>query len=181
MTIKEYIIEELQKYDTLDYIGALAPVLLSVVTIVFTIYATLILPKKRKFSATLYWDDMMSRFVVIIINQGNAVIVIDSIRLFIKEKGEERELGKRKCVYDNKGKAIIIKPGEGYSFIPRRGNIRDLFGYKGHFFEATNENKDKQVFIEAIDIKGKKYREKTDFTLGEIDENILYQNEDDLD
>lgn len=168
------IVGELVEKDVVDYISIFAPLLLSILMAGFTIYATMILPKKRKFTASLYWDDLMCRYVVLIINQGNVSIVIDKVRLFIKTDDGELNLGDRRCVCDSNGKIIVIESGQACSFIPTKGSIYDVFGYKGHYFDVTDDNKLSKVYIEAIDIKGKKCTEQTDFTLEEIDEQLIY-------
>lgn len=172
------LIEKLDQKDWVDIIGIFAPLILSIVTILFAVYTTIILPKKTKFSVTLYWDDLICRFVVLIINQGKTSIIIDKVRLFIYKDGKEKKLGERRCICSDTGKVIVIEPGQAFSFIPIRGSIYDLFGYKGHYFDVTDDIKSKNVYIEAIDIQGEKSKQKTEFTLGEIDENIIYQNEE---
>lgn len=174
------VIDNFNQNDWVDILGVFAPLLFSVVTILFTVYTTMVLPKKISFTATLFWDDLMDRFIVLIINQGNASIVIDKVRLFIYGAEGEQNLGERRCFCDTKGKVIVIEPGKAFSFTPRKGSINDLFGYKGHYFELTEDIRFKKVYIEAKDIKGNMYKEETKFFLGEIDEYMEYQNEKNL-
>ncbi len=171
------IVTELMARDFLDYVAVFAPLILAGVMGVVTIYTTMVLPRKRKFTASLYWDDLMNRFVVFIVNEGNAAIMIDRVKLFVRDNHGELKLGERRCLCGLDGTAIIIQPGQAYSFIPMRGSTYDLLGYKGHYFEVDDTNRNLNVYISATDLKGKTCEAMTKFTLGDIDENLQYHDD----
>ena len=54
------------------------------------------------------------------------------------------------------------------------GSIYDVFGYRGHAFDVSEKNKNLNVSIIIKDIDNHIWKNKTIFTLGEIDEKLLY-------
>lgn len=123
----------------------------------------------------------MSRFVVLIKNDGNVSVIIKKIELYIVVGRKKMLLEEKSCVCDYNGKVIVIEPKKAYSYIPIKGSIYDILGYKGHYFDVTDNNKKKVVFIKATDIQKKTYKSRTVFTLEEVDIKFSYHIDSPLD
>lgn len=100
----------------------------------------------------------MSRFVVLIKNDGNVSVIIEKIELYIVVGRKKMLLGEKSCVCDYNGKVIVIEPKKAYSYIPIKGSIYDILGYKGHYFDVTDNNKKKAVLLKLLIFKRKHIR-----------------------
>lgn len=162
--------------DFLDYLGIFTPILLSVIAILISIWNSFWSQNIKKIEANLVWDDLLSTFFIIIRNTGIKSVVIDSVSLIAcNNKGkEEYLLGTRENSWAIKQEKGYINKNEVMMIAPMYGSIYDVFAYQGHAFDVTGENSDYKVIIEITDIDKKKWKKKTAFKLGEVDDKLNY-------
>lgn len=160
--------------DLWDYIGIFAPILLSVIAIVISMWNSFWSRNIKKLEANMVWDDLLCSFFVIIRNTGNKTLVIKSVSLtaYDKKTKELYELGTRENTWAIKQEKTFIEANEAITIAPMYGSIYDLFAYQGHAFDVTHENKDLEVVISVTDIDNNIWKNKTGFTLGEVDDRL---------
>ena len=124
----------------------------------------------------MVWDDLFNSFFIIIRNTGNKTLVIKSVSLtaYNKKTKELFELGTRENSWAIKQEKAFIEVNEAITIAPMYGSIYDVFAYRGHAFDVTDENKDLNVMISVTDIDNHTWKNKTSFTLGEIDEYLQF-------
>ena len=171
----EEIVVALQR-DTFDYWSVVAPILISVVAIVITIWSNFWSKNYKSLDALLVWDDLFNTFFVLIVNDGNKTLVIDTVSLVAYKLGQktEYELGSRKNTWASQNGKVHLSPGEAMRINPTYGSIYDVFAYRGHCWGVTKENENLKVRVIVTDIKKKKWVKKTSFTLKEIEEKLEY-------
>lgn len=170
-----FIAESLQK-DTWDYLGIIAPILLSIVAILISMWNSFWSRNIKNLEANMVWEEVRATFFIIIRNTGKKTLVIKSVSLmaYDKENQEEYELGTRDNAWSIRQEKGYIAENEMMVLSPIYGSIYDVFAYKGHAFSVTKNNEDLMVNIIVTDIDGKRWTFKTSFTLGEIDQKLCY-------
>lgn len=160
--------------DFWDYLGILTPILLSVIAILISIWNSFWSQNIKKIEANLVWDDLLNTFFIIIRNTGNKSIIIDTVSLIAcnSKGGKKYLLGTRENSWIIKQEKGHINKNEVMIIAPIYDSIYDVFAYQGHAFDVTDENSSFEVLIEITDIDKKKWKDKTTFTLGEIDEKL---------
>ncbi len=171
------IYETLQR-DIWDYLGIIAPLLLSLIAIVISLYNSFFACRKKSIDAKLLWDEFQEDFLVIIRNTGKRTLVIDSVSLIASKKKRNKrksyELGTRYNVWSENKEKAYIGENETLTFSPCYGSIYDIFGYKGHFFDVSDENENLPVIIMVTDVDGRRWSFATSFTLRELDDKIEF-------
>ena len=71
------LIKVLEK-DVWDYVGIFAPIILSVVAIVISMWNSFWSKNVKKLEANMVWDDLYNSFFIIVRNTGNKTLVINS-------------------------------------------------------------------------------------------------------
>ena len=177
------IIEELNNLlqqsvqkDIWDYIGIVAPIILSVVAILISMWNSFWSQNIKKLEANMIWEDIRCSYFIIIRNTGKKTLVINSASLSAYDKKSKKnyELGVRNNAWSIKQEKGYIETNEMVVIAPIYGSIYDVFAYKGHCFDVTDEIKELKVCLTVTDIDGKAWRFDTPFTLGEIDEKLSY-------
>lgn len=173
--VLETIANNLEK-GFIDYLGIFTPIILSCVAIMISMWNSFWSRKIKCLEANMVWDDLVCSFFLLIRNTGKQTLVIKKIVLFVEDikGGEELELGARDNVWGWKQQKGFIKENESIVIKPVYGSIYDVFGYRGHFFEVDDNNKDYIVKIKVLDIDDKQWEFTTPFTLGEVDEKLEY-------
>ena len=164
--------------DLWDCISTIAPILLSFVAILISLWNSFWSQNIKRIESNLVWDYLNQDFFIIIRNTGQKSLIIKSITLIAYDENNDisYELGKRDNVWNsNEDKGYILK-NEMIYIKPILGSTFDVFAYKGHGFDVTEEMENLNVIIKITDIDGKKWTKTSDFTLGEI-EKILDGNE----
>ena len=169
------LIKVLEK-DVWDYVGIFAPIILSVVAIVISMWNSFWSKNVKKLEANMVWDDLYNSFFIIVRNTGNKTLVIKSITLvaYDKKTKEKYELGTRENVWAIKQEKSFVEPNEAITIAPMYGSIYDVFGYRDHAFDVSDKNKNLKVLIIVKDIDNHVWKNKTIFTLGVIDEKLSY-------
>lgn len=159
--------------DFWDYIEIIAPLGLSVVAIIISLWSAVWSEKKKKLEAFIVWDDLYEKFFVIIKNSGKKSIIIDSVKLFSYDKKSKTqyELGTRENVWVL-GDNTFISPNEALKYEPTLGSIYDIFAFKGHYFDVTREMENLKVKMKVLDIERNAWVFKTRYTLGEINDKV---------
>lgn len=170
-SILETIANNLEK-DLTDYFCAYAPIILSFVAILITLWNSFWADNRKKLEANIVWDELFTKFYIIIRNTGRKTLVIDSISLYFFDevKKEIVPLGERKNVWSQKKDQGFIKANEAFVFEPCYNSLYDVFAYRGHYFDVNDENMHYIIKMCVIDIDGKRWNSETAFTLGVIDE-----------
>ena len=149
--------------------------IIALISLIFSLYYSIWYPRKKKCKCSLVWDDLLSEFYIVIYNSGQATLIIESVELFyIDRDGIEWSLGKRNNLFNNDKTAQILSKGQAMSHIPTKSSNYDVFGYRGHAFDVCEDNKDRDIYIRAVDIDDKEFTCKTNFKLGEIDHKLIY-------
>lgn len=169
------LIKVLEK-DIWDYVGIFAPIILSIVAIVISMWNSFWSKNVKKLESNMVWDDIYNSFFIIVRNTGNKTLVIKSISLesYDKKTKERYELGTRENVWAIKQEKSFVEPNEAITIAPMYGSIYDVFGYRDHAFDVSEKNKNLKVSIIVKDIDNHIWKNKTSFTLGEIDEKLSY-------
>ena len=162
--------------DFWDYAAIIAPIILSVVAIVISLWSSAWSEKIKKAEAFMVWDDLFATHFIIIKNSGKKSLVIKSVSLYAYDKKtrETYELGTRENAWAVRQEKAYISQGEAIKIAPMYSSNYDVFSYKGHAFAVTDKIRDLKIRIKVTDIDGKTWRFKTKFTLGEIDESLEY-------
>ena len=170
------VIEQSIKKDIWDYIGIFAPIILSVVAIVISMWNSFWSQKIKRLEANMIWEDIRCSYFIIIRNIGKKTLVINSVSLSAYDKKSKKnyKLGVRNNAWSIKQEKGYIDANEMIVITPSYGSLYDVFAYKGHYFEVDDENKNLKVTLSVTDIDGKTWRFDTPFTLGEIDEKLNY-------
>lgn len=173
--VLENIANKLEK-DMVDYIGVFTPILLSIVAILISMWNSFGVNKIKRVEANMVWDDLLNSFFIIIRNTGTRTLVIKTVSLIAKGKlGDEiLELGMRDNTWAIRQDKEFIRENEMMAIKPIYGSLYDVFAYRGHYFGVDEENKDFKIKIVVTDIDGKKWKFKTPFTLGEVEEKLEY-------
>lgn len=178
--ILKNINESLQK-DVWDYLSIIAPLLLSFIALVISLYNSFFANRKKDVDAKLLWDDLQEKFFVIIRNSGKKTLVIDSVSLkATKRKRNHKKayvLGTRNNVWSANQDKAYISENETISFNPVYGSIYDVFAYKGHAFDISEENESLPVRIIVTDVDGDKWIFETPYTLKELDSKIEFMTQ----
>ena len=138
----------------------------------FTLYYSILYPRKKSCKAKLVWDDLLNEYYIIIWNTGRVAYVPDSIELYYNSEGERVSIGKRESLFNNGEGNKALMPGEAFRHVPVEGSIYDIFAYKGHYFDVDETNRKETIYIEIKGLYGETYNFKTQMTLEEIDERI---------
>lgn len=169
------ISQSLQK-DIWDYLGIIAPIILSVIAILISMWNSFWSRNIKKLEANMVWEEIRATFFIIIRNTGKKTLVIKSVSLiaFDKKNKQAYELGTRDNAWSIRQEKGYIEENEMMVISPIYSSIYDVFAYRGHAFDVTDDNKDLIVNIIVTDIDGKAWEFSTPFTLGEIDEKLSY-------
>ena len=157
-----------------EILEIVAPLVLSIVAIGITFITSVYLPNKKKAEGNLIWDDRVNYYTIVVKNMGGCAIVIDSVELFIKDGLKRKSLGKREHLWRTEEGVEMVMPGGAIAYVPVYGSLYDVFAYKGHYFDVDKSNEDKQVYICVKELTGKTFKGKTGYTLGKLDETIVY-------
>ena len=170
------ILREMNQRDIWDFVAIIAPLLLSVVAIVISLWSSIWLEKIKKVEAFMVWDDLLNTHFIIIKNSGKKSLVIKSVSLYAYDKNtkETYELGTRENAWAIQQEKAYISQGEAIKIAPIYGSIYDVFAYKGHVFDVTDKNKNLKVNLKVSDLDGKTWCFKTKFTLEDIDNSLEY-------
>ncbi|MBQ8319183.1 MAG: hypothetical protein IJX85_12710 [Lachnospiraceae bacterium] len=133
-------------------------------------------PKHKKCRAKLVWDDIKYTFDLVVWNSGEKSIVINYVELFYVSMLKKVSLGVRENFYNVNNESNVIEKGAALTYEPIYGSIYDVFGYKGHAFDADSTNENKKIYIKLVDMEGKRYVSKSGFKLGELDKLIDRHN-----
>lgn len=167
--VLQNIYKAMQK-DVFDYIAIIAPLVLSTVAIILSLYNSFFSCRRKNIEAKLLWDEVKYRFIVAIRNSGKKTLVINQVKLVAFYNGKEMlELGSKENVWSVNLEKTFIKENEMISFVPTYGSIYDIFAYKGHYFDISNENKNFKVFLVVTDADNHKWQFDTHLTLGDLD------------
>ena len=180
--MEEYYVELLNtlkilnKKDFWDYAAIIAPIILSIVAIIISLWSGVWSEKRKKIEAFMVWDDVLSTYFIIITNSGKKSVVINSVSLYAYDKKRKKvyRLGTRENAWASPQNKAYISQGEAIKIVPIYGSIYDIFAYKGHVFDVTDKMRDLKVTLVITDIDGKKWRFKTKFTLGQIDDSLEF-------
>ena len=151
-------IKQLNNRDFWDYAAIIAPIFLSVVAIVISLWSSVWSEKIKKIEAFMVWDDLFNTHFIIIKNSGKKSLVIKSVSLyaFDKKTKEIYELGTRENSWAIRQDKTYINQGEAIKIAPIYGSIY------------------LKVKLKITDLDGKTWCFKTAFTLGEIDDSLEY-------
>lgn len=169
-------IKQLNNKDFWDYAAIIAPIFLSIVAIVISLWSSMWSEKIKKLEAFMVWDDLFNTHFIIIKNSGKKSLVIKSVSLYAYDKKTKTtyELGTRENAWAIRQEKEYINQGEAIKIAPIYGSIYDVFAYNGHAFDITNEIRNLKVTMKISDLDGKTWCFKTNFTLGEIDDSLEY-------
>jgi hypothetical protein len=167
-------IRKMSNRDFWDYAAIIAPIALSVVAIIISLWSGVWSDKIKKLDAFLAWDGLSERHHIIINNSCKRSLVISTVSVYAydRKKKEVYELGVRKNVWTAAKEKAYIRPGEAFSFSPVYGSVYDVFAYKGHTFDVTEQMRGLPVYLKVSDLDGKTWRIKTNFSLGQIDDDV---------
>lgn len=168
------LIKDITEKSLIDYLAVFSPIVLSVIAVIISLWDSIWSFKAKRLEADLVWDEIYCSFIIIIQNTGNRGLIIDSVSLVAYKGKECYELGTRNNAWAFRQPKPYINKNEAISLFPIYDSVYDVFGYKGHDFEVDEVNKDFPVYLVVKDIKNKKWKIKTSFTLGEIDEKLEY-------
>ncbi len=169
-------IKQLNNRDFWDYAAIIAPIFLSVVAIVISLWSSVWSEKIKKVEAFMVWDDLFNTHFIIIKNSGKKSLVIKSVSLYAYDKKtkETYGLGTRENTWAIRQDKTYINQGEAIKIAPIYGSIYDVFAYRGHAFDITDKIRNLKVKLKICDLDGKTWYFKTAFTLGEIDDSLEY-------
>lgn len=172
---KELILQLFER-DFWDYAEIIAPIFLSAVAIVISLWGSVWSEKIKKVEAFMVWDDLLNTHFIIIKNSGKKSLVIKSVSLYAYDKKTKvtYELGTRENTWAIRQDKAYINQGEVIRIAPIYGSIYDVFAYKGHAFDITDEITNLKVKLKISDLDGKTWCFKTAFTLGEINDSLEY-------
>jgi len=139
---------------------------------VFTLYYSIIYPRKKACEGKLVWDELLNEYYIIIRNTGRAPLIIDSIELYFCGQGKRVSIGKRESLFNNGEMAKVLLAGDAMKHVPVKGSLYDVFAYRGHYFDVDDSNKNEKIFMELKGLYGESYIYRTDFTLGEIEDKL---------
>lgn len=167
----------LEKSPT-DYLIAIIPIVLSIIAVIISIWNSFGAKKVKQLQATMVWDDLQQSFYILVRNIGNALLVINEIKLVGCDRKRKKELvlGLRNNIWADSQKAGSIRKNEVLIIKPSYGSTYDVFAYRGHSFNVDSTNQNFSVKMYITDIDGKQWEFKTPFVLGEIDEKLSYAN-----
>ena len=170
------VFEKMNNRDCLDYIAMFTPILLSLVAIFISLWDSVWSFKTKKIDAFMIWDNLRSSHFIIIRNACKRTLIIKSVSLFAYDKRNKElyELGTRDNVWANHNQSTYISQGEAIKIIPEYGSEFDVFAYKGHGFDVIPQNRDLFISMKIVDIDGKTWKVKTNFTLGQIDDSLAH-------
>ena len=167
---------QLFERDFWDYASIIAPIILSLVAIVISLWSGVWSEKIKKVEAFMVWDDALNSHFIIIKNSGKKSLVIKAVTVYAYDKKSKKtyELGTRDNAWTIKQEKAYISQGEAIKIAPMYGSIYDIFAYKGHAFDVEDEIRNLNIQLKIVDIDGRTWHFKTKFTLGEIDDSLKY-------
>ncbi len=158
----------------LDYFIAIIPIIISVIALMISVHSN---KKIKKLESTLVWDDLHSKYYILIKNTGNKSVILKSITLYAFDKKTKTyyNLGTRENAWSSTPEKAYIEPNTAICIEPSLRSNYDVFSYRGHIFEVTDDIRDLPIKIAVKDTDNKSWENETKIFLGEIDD-VLNQN-----
>lgn len=150
----------------------ISAVIIAACSFIFTLYYSIVYPRKKACEAKLVWDELLNEYYIIVWNTGRVPLIVDSIELYYLDQNEKVSIGKRESLFNNSESAKVLLAGDALKHIPVKGSLYDVFAYRGHYFDVDEYNCNRQIFMEIKGLYGEVYTYKTDFKLFEIEEKL---------
>jgi hypothetical protein len=172
MSYEEFL--QLSERDFWDYVEIIAPLILSLVAIIISLWSGIWSAQIKKLQAFLVWDEHTRCHHIIVSNSCRRPLVISTISLYASRRKlkEKYILGVRENAWATTQEDAYIRPGEAINHTPLYGSLFDVFAYKGHVFDVTEQMRDLPVYIKVTDLDNKTWRFRTNYSLGDLDDAV---------
>lgn len=140
--------------------------ILSTIATTVGVLIAIFLPRRRKIEARLCININTNTIKMIIKNVGNATVILDSISYYANKFCiETTEFIHEE--FSEINELYIIQAGS--AIVIDIEKVSRLWYYRGHAFDVNSNNSDWRISFTIHDFKGKKFKFRTKYTLGLLD------------